>query len=153
MSEQGTGAAYQAARDRGERALRDGKIGAVLVAGGQGTRLGFDHPKGLFPIGPLSQAPLFQILFEKLLAVRRRYGVSIPLYIMTSPATHDETVAALDEHAQFGLPAEDVIVFCQGTMPAVDDQTGKLLLEERGSLFLSPDGHGGMLRALRAAAR
>ncbi|HVU88083.1 MAG TPA: UDPGP type 1 family protein [Pirellulales bacterium] len=147
LSEQ-QGAASQQAREQGEQALRDGKIGAVLVAGGQGTRLGFDHPKGLFPIGPLSEAPLFQILFEKLLAVRKRYGVSIPLYIMTSPATHEETVAALDKHARFGLPAEDVIVFCQGTMPAVDGKTGRLLLEERGSLFLSPDGHGGMLRAL-----
>jgi UDP-N-acetylglucosamine/UDP-N-acetylgalactosamine diphosphorylase len=147
LSEQ-TGTACQAARDRGERALREGKVGAVLVAGGQGTRLGFDHPKGLFPIGPLSGACLFQILFEKLLAARRRYGVSIPLYIMTSPATHDETVEALEKHARFGLPGEDVIIFCQGTMPAVDAKTGQLLLEERDSLFLSPDGHGGMLRAL-----
>ena len=89
-------------------------------AAGEGTRLGFDHPKGLFPVGPISKAPLFQILLEKLLAARKRYGAAIPLYIMTSPATHDDTLAALDKHERFGLPAEDVVVFCQGTMPAVD---------------------------------
>jgi len=141
-------AALSHARSRGEKALREGKLGVVLVAGGQGTRLGFDHPKGLYPIGPLSQASLFQILFEKLLAVRRRYGADIPLYLMTSPATHDETLEALDEHQRFGLPADDVFVLCQGTMPAVDAETGCLLLEEKGRLFVGPDGHGGMLRAL-----
>jgi UDP-N-acetylglucosamine/UDP-N-acetylgalactosamine diphosphorylase len=148
LSEQGEGQAYERARQRGEHALRDGKVGVVLVAGGQGTRLGFDHPKGLFPIGPVSEACLFQILFEKLLAARKRYNAAIPIYIMTSPATHDDTIAALEKHARFGLPVEDVIVFCQGTMPAVDAKSGKLLLAERDSLFLSPDGHGGMLRAL-----
>jgi UDP-N-acetylglucosamine/UDP-N-acetylgalactosamine diphosphorylase len=148
LSEQGQGQAYERARQRGEQALRDGKVGVVLVAGGQGTRLGFDHPKGLFPIGPVSEACLFQILFEKLLAARKRYNAAIPIYIMTSPATHEDTIAALEKHARFGLPAQDVIVFCQGTMPAVDAKSGKLLLAERGSLFLSPDGHGGMLRAL-----
>jgi len=147
LSEQ-TAAVTAQARERGEQALRAGKVGVVLVAGGQGTRLGFDHPKGLFPIGPLSQACLFQILFEKILASRRRYGANIPLYIMTSPATDAETRAALAKHEQFGLPAADVQVFCQGTMPAVDAKSGQLLLEEPGRLFLSPDGHGGMLPAL-----
>jgi UDP-N-acetylglucosamine/UDP-N-acetylgalactosamine diphosphorylase len=70
---------------------------------------------------------------------------------MTSPATHDETIAFLDRHDRFGLPAEDLRIFCQGTMPAVDADTGKLLLAEPGSLFLSPDGHGGMLAALDAS--
>lgn len=132
----------------GERALAAGQVGAVLVAGGQGTRLGFDHPKGMFPIGPVSNCPLFQILFEKLIAVGRRYGVRIPLFLMTSPATHDETVEFLARHARFGLPAEDLVVFCQGTMPAVDRATGKLLLAEPGALALSPDGHGGLPAAL-----
>ena len=132
----------------GEAALRAGKMGVVLVAGGQGTRLGFDHPKGLYPIGPLSQATLFQIHFEKVRAIRRRYGVNVPLYVMTSPATHEETVAALAKHERFGLPSHDVIVFCQGSMPAVDEKSGHLLLAEKGLLFESPDGHGGMVRAL-----
>ena len=149
LAEQQAGHAVVQARQRGEQALRDGRLGVVLVAGGQGSRLGFEHPKGLFPIGPLSQASLFQILIEKLIAVRRRYGANVPLYVMTSPATHDETGAALEKHKRFGLPPGDVVVFCQGTMPAVDARSGQLLLEEKGRLFLSPDGHGGMLRALR----
>jgi UDP-N-acetylglucosamine/UDP-N-acetylgalactosamine diphosphorylase len=136
------------ARGAGERALRSGEIGAVLVAGGQGTRLGFDHPKGMYPIGPVSNATLFQILFEKLIAAGRRYGVAIPLYLMTSPATHEETVANLAEQRRFGLAEDDLKVFCQGTMPAIDQQTGRLLLAAKGRLFLSPDGHGGMLAAL-----
>lgn len=139
------------ARERGETALRAGEVGVILVAGGQGTRLGFDHPKGMFPLGPVSGATLFEILFDKLLATRRRYNVSAPLYLMTSPATHTETVDYLHQQQRFGLPAEDLHVFCQGTMPAVDDRTGRLLLAEKGRLFLSPDGHGGMLTALNKA--
>ncbi len=136
------------ARTAGEKLLRRGEIGAVLVAGGQGTRLGFDHPKGMYPIGPVSQATLFQILLEKVAAVGRRYGDEVPLYVMTSDATHDETQAFLSEHRCFGLPAENVRLFCQGSMPAVDAATGKVLLSEKGSVALSPDGHGGMLAAL-----
>ncbi len=133
---------------RGEAALRDGRVAAILVAGGQGTRLGFDHPKGMFPAGPVSQRTLFQIFADQLRARGERYGVRIPLYLMTSPATHDETVAYFDEHDYLGLSREDVTIFCQGTMPAIDAQTGKLLLAEKHSLALSPDGHGGTLSAL-----
>ncbi|MGC3967622.1 MAG: UTP--glucose-1-phosphate uridylyltransferase [Pirellulales bacterium] len=120
----------EAAMVRGEQALRAGEVGAVLVAGGQGTRLGFDQPKGMFPIGPVSKSTLFQILLEKLIAVGRRYGVRIPLFLMTSPATHDETISYLAENNRFGLPQEDLVIFCQGTMPAVDKASGKLLLAE-----------------------
>jgi UDP-N-acetylglucosamine/UDP-N-acetylgalactosamine diphosphorylase len=136
------------ARERGIEALKAGKVGVLLVAGGQGSRLGFDHPKGMFPIGPVSGASLLQIHFEKALAAARRYGASVPVYMMTSPVTHDEQVAFLEEHKQFGLPADDVVLFCQGTMPAVDANTGKLLLAKKDSLFLSPDGHGGTIAAL-----
>lgn len=141
----------EAAQRRGAEALAAGKVGAILVAGGQGSRLGFEHAKGMFPIGPVSGHSLFQILFEKLLATRRRYGAAIPLYVMTSDATHDETAAYLAEHDYFGLPAADVRLFKQGNLPAVDAATGQLLLEQRGSLALSPDGHGGMLQALVAS--
>ncbi len=137
------------AREVGERALRHGRLGVVIVAGGQGTRLGFDHPKGLYAIGPVSRASLFQILLEKVLATGRRYGVPLPLFLMTSQATHDETVAYLGSQARFGLPEEDVTIFCQGTMPAVDAGSGRLLLSSPDSLALSPDGHGGMPAALR----
>jgi len=137
------------ARAAGERALRAGKVGFVLVAGGQGTRLGFPHPKGMFPLGPVSQRTLFQILFDLLRARSRRYGAVIPLYLMTSPATHDETVGFLDQHNRFGLAADDLKIFCQGTMPAVDAETGKILLAEKHQIATSPDGHGGLLEALR----
>lgn len=151
LAEQGTSPAAVAARKLGEQALAEGRVGVALVAGGQGTRLGFDHPKGMYPIGPQSKATLFQILMEKVLAVGRRYGVRVPLYLMTSPATHQETIDFLAAHQQFGLAADDVTIFCQGTMPAVDAQTGRLLLSGPGELLLSPDGHGGMAAALRAS--
>jgi UDP-N-acetylglucosamine/UDP-N-acetylgalactosamine diphosphorylase len=136
------------ARKRGTEALASGKIGVLLVAGGQGSRLGFDHPKGLFPIGPVSGASLLQIHFEKAVALAHRHAVRMPVYMMTSPVTHDEQTSFLADHARFGLPADDLVIFCQGTMPALDALTGKLLLAEKGSVFLSPDGHGGTVAAL-----
>jgi UDP-N-acetylglucosamine/UDP-N-acetylgalactosamine diphosphorylase len=139
------------ARRRGDEALAAGQLGVILVAGGQGTRLGFDHPKGMYPIGPVSRATLFQILLEKIVARARQHGVRIPLYLMTSPATHAETVQYLKANDYFGLAAQDVNIFCQGTMPAVHAQTGRLLLADKANLFLSPDGHGGLLAALAAS--
>ncbi len=136
------------ARQRGVEAIAAGRLGIILVAGGQGTRLGFHHPKGLFPIGPISQRSLFAVHVEKILALGRRCGVRIPLYLMTSPATHQETAAFFAEKGRFGLPEDDLRIFCQGTMPAVDAASGKLLLERRERIFQSPDGHGGMLAAL-----
>ncbi len=138
----------QQASEQARKALAAGRLGVILVAGGQGTRLGFEHPKGMFPIGPISNKTLFQIHVEKIIAAARRYGVRIPLYLMTSPATHEETVAFFIENKRFGLPEEDLIIFCQGTMPAVDAQTGRVLLESPGRIAVSPDGHGGMLAAL-----
>jgi UDP-N-acetylglucosamine/UDP-N-acetylgalactosamine diphosphorylase len=140
-----------AARAEGERLLREGRLAVLLVAGGQGSRLGFERPKGLFPIGPVSQASLFQMHLEKVLALSRRFGQPVPLLIMTSEATHQETEAFLHDHRRFGLPAEQVFLFKQGTMPALDAATGKLLLEDRHRLCLSPDGHGGTLLALRTS--
>jgi len=135
------------AMERGNEAIAAGHLGAMLVAGGQGTRLGFPHPKGMFPIGPISKNTLFQVHIEKLLALKARYGKPVPLYLMTSPATHQETVDFLAAHDRFGLPEEDLHVFCQGTMPAVDAATGKVLLESRDRIAVSPNGHGGMLAA------
>lgn len=138
-------------RELATNLLAAGEIGVLLVAGGQGSRLGFDHPKGLFPIGPISGATLLQIHFEKALAISRRYGAPVPIYMMTSPVTHDEQVEFLDRHQRFGLAADDVILFQQGTMPAVDAKSGRLLLAAKDSLFLSPDGHGGTVAALAAS--
>jgi UDP-N-acetylglucosamine/UDP-N-acetylgalactosamine diphosphorylase len=137
-----------AAREKGTEVLRAGQVGMILVAGGLGTRLGFDQPKGMFSLGPLSKRTLFQILLEQLQAVSRRYGVGIPLYVMTSPATDEVTRRYLDENRWFGLPVEDSRVFCQATMWAVDDRFERILLETPEALFTGPDGHGGMLAAL-----
>jgi len=147
MTEGGQGLSPAQAVALGAEALAAGEVAALVVAGGQGTRLGFDHPKGMFPIGPVSDHTLFQIHIEKLLAAARRYGKPVPLCVMTSPATHDETVEFLAANDRFGLAKEDILIFRQGTMPAVDDSEGKLLLAERDHLALSPDGHGGMLAA------
>ena len=132
----------------GEQALRAGKVGMILVAGGQGSRLGFDLPKGMFPIGPISDRTLFQMHCDRLLAVMKRYGVSIPMFIMTSPATDAETRQYFQEHELLGLSESQCRVFCQGTMPAVDAKSGKILLASKDSLALSPDGHGGLVAAL-----
>ncbi|HLJ94885.1 MAG TPA: UDPGP type 1 family protein [Gemmataceae bacterium] len=138
----------QSTRQRGEDAFRRGEVAALVVAGGQATRLGFDHPKGMFPIGPVSDKTLFQIHAEKVLALSHRYGKGVPLLVLTSPATDAETQAFFEMQRFFGLAREDVRFFCQGTMPALDWATGKLLLEAPGRLFTSPNGHGGTLLAL-----
>ena len=85
------------AKKRGEEAIKAGEIGALLVAGGQGTRLGFDHPKGMYPVGPVSKRTLFQIFVDRIRAISHHYGVRIPLFLQTSPATHDETIAFFRE--------------------------------------------------------
>ena len=138
--------------EAGTELLRTGKVAFALVAGGQGTRLGFPHPKGMYPIGPVSDATLFQFHFEKVVAITRRFGHRVPYCIMTSPATHTETVEFLKQQHYFGLSADDVFVFCQGTVPAVAMDDGKVLLESKGGIALSPDGHGGMLSAITKGA-
>jgi UDP-N-acetylglucosamine/UDP-N-acetylgalactosamine diphosphorylase len=130
----------------GRGALAAGELAVVIVAGGQGTRLGFDGPKGCFPIGPVSDRSLFQIHAEKVVALGRRHGVPVPLYVMTSPQNHAETAAFFDAHGSFGV--ERLRLFVQGEMPAVDRMSGKILLADRGRVALSPDGHGGTIRAL-----
>jgi UDP-N-acetylglucosamine/UDP-N-acetylgalactosamine diphosphorylase len=135
-------------RRMGEEALRKGEVAVLMVAGGQGSRLGFEHPKGMYSIGPVSNKTLFQIHAEKVLALGRRHGRSIPFFVMTSPATHDETLSFFAEKNYFGLATQDVVFFCQGTMPALDLQAGKLLMEQPGRLFTGPNGHGGTLTGL-----
>jgi UDP-N-acetylglucosamine/UDP-N-acetylgalactosamine diphosphorylase len=132
----------------GNDALDRGAVAVLLVAGGQGSRLGFEHSKGMYPIGPVSRKSLFQIHAEKTLAITRRHGKPIPFLVMTSPDTHDETARFFEDGRFFGLRPSDVYFFCQGTMPALDMQTGRLLLERPGKLFTSPNGHGGTLKAL-----
>lgn len=140
--------ARRRAAEIGVQALAAGEVGVILVAGGAGTRLGFDGPKGTFPIGPVSQVSLFQIHAEKIVAMSRRHGKPLPLYIMTSPENHQTTVEFFEAHDRFGL--DHVRFFVQGQMPAVDRVSGKILLAGRSEVALSPDGHGGTLAALAA---
>lgn len=141
---------YSRARQGGIDALKQGKVAALTVAGGQGTRLGFDGPKGAFCISPVKNKPLFQIFAESILASQRRYEQRITWYIMTSPTNDGQIRSFFEQNDYFGLASDCVRFFTQGTMPAFDHE-GKLLLAGKGSLALSPNGHGGTLTALRDA--
>ncbi len=132
----------------GADAMAAGEVGVILVAGGSGTRLGFEGPKGTFPIGPVSSASLFQIHAEKIVALSRRHRRMVPLYVMTSPDNHEATIGFFEANDRFGL--EHVRFFVQGQMPAVDRASGKVLLASKDRVALSPDGHGGTLAALAA---
>ena len=142
------GAALRAARAAGERELRAGRVAALLVAGGQGSRLGYDGPKGCYSIGPVSGAPLFYFHARKILARSRRYGAAIPWYVMTSAANNAATVACFEENRYFGLDPKDVFFFTQGMWPGMT-KDGRLILDAPGHVFMSPDGHGGLLAALK----
>jgi UDP-N-acetylglucosamine/UDP-N-acetylgalactosamine diphosphorylase len=137
------------ARQQGTAALRAGRAGLVLLAGGQGTRLGFDGPKGNFPFGPVTGTTLFAHHAAKVAALRARYGAALPWCILTSPANAADTRAAFTEAGWFGLDPDSVHFVAQGTLPAVDSTSGRMLLEAPGRLALSPDGHGGLFMALR----
>ena len=143
----GDAAAWAKAKTAGEAALRAGRVAAFTVAGGQGTRLGYDGPKGTFPVTPLKQKTLFQVFAEKVRAAGVRYGRPLQWFIMTSHANHPATEAFFKEHGFFGLEPGRVHFFRQGRMPAVNFE-GKIMLEGKGAIALSPDGHGGSLRAL-----
>ena len=132
----------------GEEALKDGRVAAVLLAGGMATRLGNDFPKGLFPIG-FNGESFFEIFAGKIHALQNKYGRFVPLYIMTSDATDDQTQAFFHEKDFFGLPEQDVIFFKQGVQRAVDIDTGKTLYSAPDVPAVSPDGHGGVLSALK----
>lgn len=133
----------------GEEALRAGRVAVLVVAGGQGTRLGFAGPKGCFPIGPHSGKTIYQLQAEKVVSLSRRVGQRLPLLVMTSPATDAETRTFFAEHGRFGLADDQLRVFVQGTVPSLD-RVGRALLAAPGVLLENPDGHGGTLPALVA---
>ncbi len=138
---------YAEAQAEGERLLCAGRVAAFTVAGGQGTRLGVDGPKGAVRVTPIRGKSLFQVFAEAIVAVRARSGAAIPWYIMTSAANDAATRALFEEAGYFGLPRGDVTFFSQGMLPAFHTD-GRLLLEAKGRLALSPNGHGGSLTSL-----
>lgn len=123
-------------------AIRAGKVGAVLLAGGQGTRLGSDGPKGKYNIGLTKEIYIFERLIRNLMDVTDKAGCFVPLYVMTSDKNHDETTAFFEEKNYFGYPKDFVKFFKQEMAPSVDFQ-GKLYMESADSLSLSPNGNGG----------
>ena len=134
----------------GVKAIQEGKVAAVLLAGGQGTRLGLDKPKGTLNIGEHKDLYLFEQLVYNLLDVVKQTGAYIPLYIMTSEKNNDDTVAFFKEHQYFGYDASFVTFFVQNMAPSVD-YDGKLYMESEDSLAMSPNGNGGWFLSMISA--
>ncbi|MBM4100953.1 MAG: UDPGP type 1 family protein [Phycisphaerae bacterium] len=137
-----------------ERYVREGsaviaanRVAAFTVAGGQGTRLGSDAPKGTFPATPILRKSLFEVFAESIGAARARWSARIPWLIMTSPLNHDATGRFFAAHDWFGLGQESVHLIVQGTLPSLD-RAGRVLLATESAIALNPDGHGGAVRAL-----
>ncbi|MSR44374.1 MAG: UDPGP type 1 family protein [Phycisphaerales bacterium] len=137
-------------RSIGEQMIRDGRVACFTVAGGQGTRLGWEGPKGTFGATPLLNKSLFEVFAESILAARRRWRGEIRWYLMTSPQNHHATQEFFRQHRWFQLGEETVRFFEQGTLPSLSHD-GKILLSSQGSIALNPDGHGGAVRALAAS--
>jgi UDP-N-acetylglucosamine/UDP-N-acetylgalactosamine diphosphorylase len=134
----------------GEELLSGGRVAFVLVAGGQASRLGYDAPKGAFPVGPVTGRPLFEFHAHRLRRARERWGKPMPWYIMTSPANDAETKRIFEEAGFYGLPREEVSFFAQEMLPALDSE-GRILFKSSDHLFLAPNGHGGVLLGLRSS--
>ncbi|MCH5151813.1 MAG: UTP--glucose-1-phosphate uridylyltransferase [Clostridiales bacterium] len=137
-------------RKIGVQAIQDGKVGAVLLAGGQGTRLGSDAPKGAYNIGLTRELYIFEQLICNLLEVCKQCNAFVPLFVMTSDKNDGDTRKFLEEHGFFGYPREFVRFFVQEMAPSVDFD-GKLLLEDKAQLVLSPNGNGGWYSSIAKA--
>lgn len=134
--------------ETGLEAIRRGKVGAVLLAGGMGTRLGSDNPKGMYNVGLTRELYIFECLINNLLDVVRQADTWIHLFVMTSDKNHEATVAFLKEHSYFGYQEEYVHFFKQ-EMAAATDYQGKIYLEEKGKLSTSPNGNGGWFISMK----
>ncbi|MBN2411348.1 UDPGP type 1 family protein [candidate division KSB1 bacterium] len=138
---------YEKAFNIGEKLISEGKVGSILVAGGQGTRLGFDGPKGTFPVGPITDRSLFQYHTEKILAREKKLNAAIPFYIMTSELNYLQTKDFFKQHRYFKKEKDSFVFFAQGMLPALSAE-GKMYLSDKFKISVAPDGHGGLLRAL-----
>lgn len=132
----------------GENSLQKGEVAVLTVAGGDGTRLGINGPKGTFPITPIARKSIFQLHAEKIIAAQKRYNTRIPWYIMTSKNNDTATQNFFEAHKFFGLNPREVSFFTQGMLPVVDLQ-GKVLMDSKSNIIMSPNGHGGILMALK----
>jgi UDP-N-acetylglucosamine/UDP-N-acetylgalactosamine diphosphorylase len=134
----------------GKKAISEGRLGLVMVAGGQATRLGISGPKGACLFGPVTGRSIFQAHTEKIQAIRSRYKAKLHWYIMTSEDNDAETRGFFEKNKFFGLPRNSVTFFVQPMVPAVNDR-GKLILIAKDSIFLAPNGHGGLIQAMERA--
>lgn len=134
----------------GLEAIRAGKVGAVLLAGGQGSRLGFEKPKGMFNIGVGKTLYIFECLIKNLLDVVKKAGCFIPLFIMTSELNDKDTREFFEEKNYFGYDKEYVTFFVQEQLPVVDTE-GRLLLSEKDDIACAPNGNGGWYASMRRA--
>lgn len=137
----------QEAVEAGEQAIREGNVGVFLVAGGQGTRLGFDGPKGAYPIGPVTGRTIFEYHSEKILAEQRHYDTTIPFYIMVSEANEEATRTFFEDRNYFGLEPENIMFVRQRMIPCVDEN-GKFILASKCGLAKNPNGHGGAIETM-----
>ena len=139
-------------RERFERigmeAVKAGKLGAVLLAGGMGTRLGSDAPKGMYDIGISKPVYIFQRLIENLMKVVEKAGNYIQLFVMTSEKNHDATVGFFKEHDYFGYDKDYIAFFKQDMAPAADFD-GKVYMEAKDSIATSPNGNGGWFLSMK----
>lgn len=138
---------YERAIKLGKKLMSRGEVAAFVVAGGQGTRLGFKGPKGDFPISPIKKKTLFKIFAESIAATSRKYKVVCPWYVMTSPLNHNQTVEIFQKNRYYGLGKKNVFIFQQGTLPNFS-RFGRIFLASKSNISCSPDGHGGSLKAL-----
>ena len=134
-------------KELGLKAIREGKVGAVLLAGGQGTRLGLDRPKGTLNIGVAKELYLFEQLLRNLMDVTDEAGVYVPLYIMTSNINNADTTAFFEEHEYFGYPKDYVKFFVQEMVPACDYE-GRIYMESQTEVAMSPNGNGGWFSSM-----
>ena len=134
----------------GVKAIQEGKVAAVLLAGGMGTRLGVDGPKGAYDIGITKPLYIFEQQMRNLMEVTQKCGAIVPLYIMTSDKNHEQTTSFWKEHNYFGYPETEVKFFKQDMAPAVD-YDGKIILERKDTPALSPNGNGGWFGSLQNA--
>lgn len=147
----------------GREAIKQSKVAAVIMSGGQGTRLGFKGPKGMYNLNMPSQKTIFQIHIEKILRMKKlfsssdsnatngiSFSPSIPIYIMTSNLNHHIIIAFFKDNSYFGYPPQDIVFFEQGVEPSFTHD-GKIIIESESTLSLSPDGNGGIYRALLVA--
>jgi len=131
--------------------ITSGKAGVVILAGGMGSRLGRLEPKGTFPITPVTGKSLFQVHVEKIVVLRRYYGVNLRTYIMTNRISHAPTIDFFRENQWFGLSEEDFFFFSQNELPALNPEDGSFFYQPDGSVCVGPDGHGGLITALRSS--